>query len=52
MSEGWANPRLSRNVLGLRYLDEEERIAVLRWARSFLDVFAYRERERPCNSQT
>jgi hypothetical protein len=52
MSEGWANPRLGRNVLGLRYLDKEERIAVRRWARSFLDALAYREREQPCNSQT
>jgi deoxyribodipyrimidine photolyase-related protein len=39
-----ANPRLGRNVLGLRYLDEEERIAVRRAARSFLDGLAYGER--------
>jgi deoxyribodipyrimidine photolyase-related protein len=46
-----ANPRLGRNVLGLRYLDEEERIAVRRRARSFLDGLEYRERKETCNSQ-
>jgi len=40
-----ANPRLGRNVLGLRHLDEEERSAVRRRARSFLDGLAYRERK-------
>ncbi|MGC9336306.1 MAG: cryptochrome/photolyase family protein [Anaerolineae bacterium] len=40
-----ANPRLGRNVLGLRYLDEEERIAVRRRARSFLDRLECRERK-------
>jgi deoxyribodipyrimidine photolyase-related protein len=40
-----ANPRLGRNVLSLRYLDEEERISVLRRARSFLDGLEYRERK-------
>jgi deoxyribodipyrimidine photolyase-related protein len=32
-----ANPRLGRNVYGLRYLDEDERGAVRRQASSFLD---------------
>jgi deoxyribodipyrimidine photolyase-related protein len=32
-----ANPRLGRNVYGLRYLDEDERSAVRRQASSFLD---------------
>jgi hypothetical protein len=45
MSEGWANPRLGRNVLGLRSLDEEKRIAVRRRARSFLDGLEYHERK-------
>ena len=34
-----ANPRLGRNVLGLRYLDEAERAAVRRQAETFLDSF-------------
>jgi deoxyribodipyrimidine photolyase-related protein len=38
------NPRLGRNVLGLRYLDEDERRAVRRQARSFLEELEYRER--------
>ena len=37
-----ANPRLGRNVLGLRYLDEEERRAVVHQARSFLEGLDYR----------
>ena len=38
-----ANPRLGRNVLGLRYLDEAERKAVRRQASAFLDKLDYRE---------
>lgn len=33
-----ANPRLGRNVLGLRYLDDEERAAVRAQAQSFLSA--------------
>lgn len=36
---------VGRNVLSLRYLDEEERIAVRRRARSFLDGLEYHERK-------
>lgn len=36
-----ANPRLGRNVLGLRFLDAEERSAVRRQAQAFLDKFEY-----------
>jgi deoxyribodipyrimidine photolyase-related protein len=39
-----ANPRLGRNVLGLRHLDEAERQVVRRQARSFLDGLEYRYR--------
>jgi deoxyribodipyrimidine photolyase-related protein len=38
-----ANPRLGRNVLGLRYLDEGERQAVARRAQSFLNELDYRQ---------
>lgn len=38
-----ANPRLGRNVLGLRYLDDDERTAVRRQALSFLDKLDYCE---------
>jgi deoxyribodipyrimidine photolyase-related protein len=38
-----ASPRLGRNVLGLRYLGEDERSAVRRQALSFLDELDYRE---------
>jgi deoxyribodipyrimidine photolyase-related protein len=38
-----ANPRLGRNVLALRYLDETERRAVRRRASAFLDKLHYRE---------
>jgi deoxyribodipyrimidine photolyase-related protein len=37
-----ANPRLGRNVLGLRYLDADERRVVRRQATSFLDELDYR----------
>jgi deoxyribodipyrimidine photolyase-like uncharacterized protein len=36
-----SNPRLGRNVLGLRYLDEDERRAVRRQALAFLDGLDY-----------
>jgi deoxyribodipyrimidine photolyase-related protein len=36
-----ANPRLGRNVLGLRYLDEDERRVVRRQALAFLDNLDY-----------
>jgi hypothetical protein len=36
-----ANPRLGRNVLGLRYLDEDARGAVRRQAKAFLDELEY-----------
>jgi deoxyribodipyrimidine photolyase-related protein len=36
-----ANPRLGRNVLGLRYLDEDERNKVRRQAQAFLDGLDY-----------
>lgn len=32
-----ANPRMTRNLLGLRYLDEEQRHLVMEYAREFLD---------------
>jgi deoxyribodipyrimidine photolyase-related protein len=35
-----ANPRSGRNVLGLRYLDDEERARVRRQARTFLEQLA------------
>jgi deoxyribodipyrimidine photolyase-related protein len=38
-----ANPRLGRNVLGLRYLDEDERQAVRRRAGIFLEELAYHQ---------
>jgi deoxyribodipyrimidine photolyase-related protein len=38
-----ANPRLGRSVLGLRYLDEDERRAVRRQALAFLDKLNYHE---------
>jgi deoxyribodipyrimidine photolyase-related protein len=38
-----ANPRMGRNVLGLRYLDEEERQAVRHQAQAFFDGLDYRE---------
>jgi deoxyribodipyrimidine photolyase-related protein len=40
-----ANPRLGRNVLGLRYLDEDEQQAVRRQAQAFLDGLDYLERK-------
>jgi deoxyribodipyrimidine photolyase-related protein len=36
-----ASPRLGRNVLGLRYLDEDERSAVRLQAKAFLDELEY-----------
>jgi deoxyribodipyrimidine photolyase-related protein len=36
-----ANPRLGRNVLGLRYLDDDVRSAVRRQANAFLDDLEY-----------
>lgn len=36
-----ANPRMGQNVLGLRYLDESERAAVVAQAREFLDSLTY-----------
>jgi deoxyribodipyrimidine photolyase-related protein len=36
-----ANPRLGRNVLGLRHLDQDERSAVVECAQLFLDGLAY-----------
>ena len=39
-----ANPRLGRNVLGLRHLDEPERQAVRRQAQAFLYGLDYVER--------
>ena len=44
MSEGWANPRLGRNVLGLRHLNAEARQAVCRQAQTFLDGLDYLDR--------
>jgi deoxyribodipyrimidine photolyase-related protein len=38
-----ANPRLGRNVLGLRHLDEDERDTVRRQAQAFLDDLIYHE---------
>jgi deoxyribodipyrimidine photolyase-related protein len=46
-----ANPRLGRNILSLRHLDEDERQVVCRQARAFLDGLDYPERKQPCNSQ-
>jgi len=37
------NPRLGRNVLALRYLDDNERQTVRRQAGSFLEGLDYRE---------
>jgi deoxyribodipyrimidine photolyase-related protein len=37
------NPRLGRNVLGLRYLDEDERDVVRRQALAFLDNLDFRD---------
>ncbi len=39
------NPRLGRNVLGLRHLDEDERVAVQAQAAAYLDNLAYYETE-------
>ncbi len=36
-----ANPRSGKNVLGLRYLDEDERARIREQARAFLDEMAY-----------
>ena len=47
----WANPRLGRNVLCLRHLDEKERLAMRQQARSFQEALDYRGRKQPCNSQ-
>jgi deoxyribodipyrimidine photolyase-related protein len=38
-----ANPRLGRNVLGLKYLDADERARVRRQTQSFLADLDYRE---------
>jgi hypothetical protein len=44
MSEGWANPRLGRNVLGLHHLNAEAQQAVRRQTQTFLDGLDYLDR--------
>lgn len=44
MSEGWANPRLGRSVLGLRHLNAQAQQAVRRQAQTFLDGLYYLDR--------
>ena len=41
----WANPRLGRNVLCLRHLDEKERLAMRQQARYFLEALDHRGRK-------